>query len=125
MAVKKYYTKRTNPNCGVIMEMQPDGSAVAVTGELPYSECMARVMASRDDVLTLFKIARIAPRKNARRKLFRRILARHLSDAVHQFRIVCEENAEDPATFQLLTGDWKIICERGPDGSVEFKNHLD
>lgn len=123
MSVKRYFAKRTNPNCGVIMEMQPDGSAVAVTKELPYSECMARVMANRDDVLTMYKVARIAPRKNAKRRLFCRILARDLSDAVNRFRLICNRNNE-PATFQLLTGDWKIICEKGSDGSITFKNHL-
>ena len=123
MSVNRFYAKRTNPNCGVIMERQADGSSVAVTGELPYSECMARVMASRDQVLHLYKVARIAPRKNAARRLFCKILAHDLTDAVDRFRLICSRN-DEPATFQLLTGDWKLICEKGSDGSVKFLNHL-
>ena len=122
MHTQKYYTKRTDPNLGVVMERQPDGTSVPVTGELPYSECLARVRERKDEVLHLFKVARIAPRKNAARRLHCKILAKDLSDAVRQFSVMCREN--DPAVLQLLTGDWKLICEKGPDGSVQFKNHL-
>ena len=122
MATPRYFAKRTSPNLGQVMERQPDGSSVPVTSELPYAICVAKVKDHRDEVLHLFKVARIAPRKDAVRRLHCRILAKDLSDAVAQFRTICE--AGDPATLQLLTGDWRPICEKGPDGSIQFKNHL-
>ncbi len=121
MATPRYYAKRTSPNLGQVMERQADGSSVPVTSELPYAICIAKVKDHRTELLHLFKVARIAPRKDAVRRLHCKILARDLSDAVRQFSEMCRDG--DPATLQLLTGDWKLICEKGPDGSVTFHHH--
>ena len=122
MPTPRYYAKRTDPNHGMVMERLPDGTSEPVTDELHWAICVSKVHALKDEVLTLYKVARIAPRKNAIRRLYSKIYARDLSDAVDHFRQICETG--DPATLQLLTGDWKLICEKGPDGSIQFKNHL-
>lgn len=122
MAIPRYYAKRTDPNLGVVMERQPDGTSVPVTGEQPYSECLARIRERKDEVLHIFKVARIAHRKNAVRRLHCKILAKDLSDAVRQFSVMCREN--DRAVLQLLTGDWLLICEKQAEGTIKFFNHI-
>ena len=120
MKTPKYFSKRTSPVTGAVMERQPDGTAVQVTPELPYSECMAFVRENRDEMLTLYKVARLAPRRDAARRFVRKILARDLSEAVQIFRDFVGD--EDPARFQLLTGDWQLICEKVPTAPSNFSN---
>ena len=91
---------------------------VKVTDIMPYKSCVAYVMEHQEEAV-IYKVAKIANRKNAKRRLVDRFLADDNNEAVSIFaRRYCQN--EDRAVMQLLTGDWKIIAERDGNGLIKI-----
>lgn len=116
--MKELSIKRMTPNSGVVVCLDVYGEPVIVTPEKPYKECVEYVRMHQEE-LTVYKIGRILPRKNARRTLFKRIYALDEDEAKDIFVDICASN-DDGSRLQLLTGDWKLIAERHSNGLIQF-----
>lgn len=60
---------------------------------------------SMEKDLKVYKVSRTLPRKNAKRRLFARILATSKDEAIEMFMTECI--ADDGSRYTLHTGDWK------------------
>lgn len=116
--VNQLYIKRMTPNTGTVMAYGRFYEECRVTSELPYKECVAYVQENQTP-LTIYKVARILPRKNAVRKLFKKFLALNEDDAKATFYDICKMT-DDGSTLQLLTGDWKLIAVRDSSGIISI-----
>lgn len=114
--MKRLEIIRVDPNTGYVVRLNKDFQKIKVTEILPYRSCMAYVMEYQEEA-TVYKIGKIGKRKDARRKLERRILALDDHEAI---RIFNNMDFEDGVTYQLVTGDWKIIAERDKNGIIKI-----
>ena len=109
--MKKYTIERTDPVHGRVMKRTADGSIIQVVPEIKqemnYYDCMKWVQQYQKE-LKVYKIARILHRKNGKRRFVASIYAEDNNEAIRYFDdlFITESNA----TYQLLTGDWKIIA---------------
>lgn len=115
--MKRLEIIRVDPNTGYVVRLDKDFRKIKVTEILPYRSCMAFVLEHQEEA-NIYKIGKIGKRKDARRKLEGRILA---SDEPEAIRIFNKMNFDDGITYQLLTGDWKIIAERDTNGIITIK----
>lgn len=115
--MKRLEIIRVNPNIGYVVRLDKDFRKIKITEILPYRSCMAYIQEYQEEG-TIYKIGKIGKRKDARRKLERRILALDDNEAI---RIFSKMNFDDGITYQLLTGDWKIIAERDANGIITIK----
>lgn len=116
--VNQLYIKRMTPNTGMVMALSRFYNESPVTSEMPYKECVTFVQENQTP-LTIYKVARILPRKNAARKLFKKFLAHNEDDAKETFYYICKMT-DDGSTLQLLTGDWKLIAVRDSSGIISI-----
>ena len=110
--MKRLEIIRVDPNMAYVVRLDDQMRKVKQTDILPYRNCMAYVMEHQEDA-TIYKIGTFSKRKDARRKLYGRILAADDNDAVRIFNKIIPD---DGCIYQLLTGDWKIIAQRNQDG---------
>lgn len=100
---------RTDPNNGYVVRLDNFFKRIKVTETTTYRSCLAYVMEHQEEA-TVYKVARILSRKNAKRQLYERFLARDQKEAVDIFNKHYAPMAQG-FTLQLCTGDWKVICE--------------
>ena len=105
--MKKYIIVRTDPVHGQVMERTINGDLAQVTPDCNYYDCMKYVQENQKE-LKVYKIARILRRKNGKRRFIASIYAEDNNEAIRYFDnyIITEPDV----TYQLLTGDWKIIA---------------
>ena len=99
--------KRTGPNTGIVMSLYPYMEETPVTDDLPYDEAMAYVKANRQD-LKIYKVACYMKRKNAVRRLYKRILAHDHAEAFLLYSELMQD-ADKNYTYELLTGNWQPL----------------
>ena len=114
--MKRLEIIRVDPNMGYVVRLDDNLQKVKITEILPYKSCMAYVMENQEEA-TVYKIGKIANRKNAKRRYDSRILAQDDNDAVRKFTLMPKD---DTSIYQLLTGDWKIIAERQSNGIIRI-----
>ena len=114
--MKRLEIIRVDPNMGYVVRLDDNLQKVKITEILPYKSCMAYVMENQEEA-TVYKIGKIANRKNAKRRYDSRILAQDNTDAVRKFTLMPKD---DTSVYQLLTGDWKIIAERQSNGIIKI-----
>lgn len=114
--MKRLEIIRVDPNMGYVVRLDDTLQKIKVTEILPYKSCMAYVMENQEEA-TVYKIGKIANRKNAKRRYDSRILAENDDDAIRKFTLMPKDNT---STYQLLTGDWKIIAERQSSGLIRI-----
>lgn len=112
----KYHIKRIDPNTGQVWETGPYGEEIQTTETLPYTDCKIFLMKNQTD-LRVYKVGRIGSRKDAKRRMYKRIFAANIVEAMEAFNNLVREEA---VTLQLCTGDWKIIAEKKPTGSTKL-----
>lgn len=115
--MKRLEIIRVDHNTGYVVRLNKDFQKIKITEILPYRSCMAYVLEHQEDG-TIYKIGKIGKRKDARRKLEGRIFA---ADDPEAIRIFNNMEFESGITYQLVTGDWKIIAERDPSGKIIIK----
>lgn len=115
--MKRLEIIRVDPNTGYVVRLDKDFRKIKITEILPYRSCMAFVLEHQEEA-TIYKIGKIGKRKDARRKMEGRILA---ADDPEAIRIFNNMDFDDGITYQLVTGDWKIIAERDPSGKITIK----
>jgi hypothetical protein len=104
---KKYTIERTDPTHGRIAELTIEGKKNFITDIAEYGSCMDWV-AKHQKELKVYKIARTLHRKNGKRRFIGSIYAEDTNQAVRYFDDL--PVTESDVTYQLLTGDWKIIA---------------
>ena len=112
--MKRLEIIRVDPNTGYVVRLNKDFQRIKITEILPYRSCMAFVLEHQEEG-TIYKIGKIGKRKDARRKLERRILA---ADDVEAINIFCKMDFDAGITYQLVTGDWRIVAQHDPDGKT-------
>lgn len=112
----KYHIKRIDPNTGQVWETGPYGEEIQTTETLPYTDCKIFLMKNQVN-LKVYKVGRIGSRKDAKRRMYKRIFAANIVEAMEAFNKIVQEEA---VTLQLCTGDWKIIAEKKPTGSTKL-----
>ena len=105
--MKKYTVTRKSPTTGIIFQLMEDGKSVALTGEEKYGWCLDWVFAHQRE-LKVYKVARILYRKNGRRRFVKSFYTENQDEAIRLFDHL--EDIVPDATYQLFTGDWKIIA---------------
>lgn len=115
--MKRLEIIRVDPNTGYVVRLDKDFRKIKITEILPYRSCMAYVLEHQEEA-TIYKIGKIGKRKDARRKMDGRILAADEKEAIQIFN---KMDFDDGITYQLLTGDWKIIAERDSAGLINIK----
>lgn len=114
--MKRYEIIRTDPNNGYVTRLSNHLQRIKVSDVMPYRECMEFVMHNQEEG-TIFKIAKLANRRNARRTLYDKILVADKNEAIRVFdHDYCNEYAD--YTLQLCTGDWQIIAQCVSGGPV-------
>ena len=116
--MKKLFIKRTSPNTGIVYALGQFFEELPVTGELSYILCKEYIMLHQED-LTLYKVARILNRKNAKRSLYKKFLAADWKEAMTTFEDICRHE-ESGNILQLLTGDWKMIAEKDRNDLIKI-----
>lgn len=108
--------RRTDPTHGVVEAIDITGIYHDLTDIMTYKECKGILMLHQSEV-TIYRIACIADRKNARRRFDRNIYAQSREQAIEFFTSLCWDEHKE---YQLLTGDWKIIAT-SKNGLVTIK----
>lgn len=116
--MKRLFIKRVNANIGIVYSYGRYFEEVPVTGPEVYVACKAYVKENQEE-LTIYKIGRILNRKNAKRTLDKTFLAADEDEAMSTFIDYCAAH-EDSSTYQLLTGNWKLIAERLSNGLIKI-----
>lgn len=105
--MKKYSITRTSPTTGRIIQLMEDGTKEAITRDEKYGWCLDWVMQHQKE-LKVFKVSRILNRKNAKRRLVKSFYTEDRNEAIRLFDEM--DGLSMDATYQLLTGDWKVIA---------------
>lgn len=113
--MQKYHIKRIDPNTGQVWETGPFGEDLQTTDTMPYTDCKVYLLQHQVE-LRVYKVGRIGSRKNAKRRMHKRIFATGFVEAVEIFSKIDPEDA----TLQLCTGDWKVLVERKPNGEMKY-----
>ena len=114
--MKRLEIIRVDPNMGYVVRLDDNLQKIKITEILPYKSCMAYVIEHQEEA-AVYKIGKIANRKNAKRRYESRILAQSDADAIRMFTLMPKDNT---SIYQLLTGDWKIIAERQTSGIIKI-----
>lgn len=104
--MKKYSIKRTDCRSGTIFQTGSDGKKFFLKSD-DYGKCLDWVLKNQKE-LKVFKVARILHRKNAKRRYVKSIYVEDLAQAVTIFENM--DVTEPDVTYQLLTGDWKLVA---------------
>lgn len=78
---------------------------------MDYLKCRQFLESHREERLTIYRVAYISDRKNAKRHLDTNIYIEDLTSALFYFEARC---ILDNYTYQLLTGDWRLLAEKKP-----------
>ena len=105
--MKRFSIERTDPVNGRIIRVDIEGNRKVLPDIMPYGKCMDFV-ARHQEELKIYKIARTLHRRNGKRRFIKSIYASSQNEAVLYFDNMYVP--ESDATFQLLTGDWKIVA---------------
>lgn len=116
--MRKYFIKRASPNTGIVYKLGRFFQEFPVTDELRYVQCK-EYLREHPDELTIYKVARILNRKNAKRTLYKKFLAENEDEAKLIFNEICKDS-EDGTILQLVTGDWKIIAGKDRNGLIKY-----
>lgn len=112
----KYHIKRVDPNNGQIWETGPYGEEIQTTDTMPYTDCKIYLLQHQVE-LKVYKVGRIGSRKDAKRRMHKRIFATGIIEAMQIFNEIIQEEA---VTLQLCTGDWKVLIEKKPTGETKY-----
>lgn len=105
--MKRFSIERTDPVNGRIIRIDIEGKRKALPEIMPYGKCMDFV-ASNQEELKVYKIARTLHRRNGKRRFIKSIYASSQKEALLYFDDM--DVSESDVTYQLLTGDWKIVA---------------
>ena len=111
MTVSKFVIERISPNTGRVLEIGALGTRRPVSAEMDYFKCRQFLEAHREERLTIYRVAYISGRKNAKRHLNTNLYVEDLGKALYAFKQRC---ILDDTTYQLLTGDWRLLAEKKP-----------
>ena len=114
--MNKYHIKRIDPNTGQVWETGIYGEDLQTTETMPYGDCKAFLMMNQVE-LRVYKVGRIGSRKNAKRRMYKRICAENILEAMEAFNKLVQDEA---VTLQLCTGDWRLIAEKKPTESTKL-----
>ena len=112
--MKRLEIIRVDPNTGYVTRLNSQMQRIKITEIMPYKSCMAYVMENQEDA-KVYKIGRLADRKNAKRRHQGNILAVDNNEAVNVFTKI---QLNKGSTYQLCTGDWKIIAQKDRNGLI-------
>lgn len=104
--MKKYFIQRKTPTIGEIFQTNPDGKKEYIRTGL-YGECLDWLLKNQKELKT-YKVARILHRKNAKRRYVKTFYVENFEEAVTLFGNL--DVQEPDVTYQLLTGDWKLVA---------------
>lgn len=99
---------RLTPTTGQVLCMNWEGKRIPVDRPQNYGKCLDYVLQNQKE-LKVYKVSRKLKRRNGKRRLFCTIYAEDSNEAVKFFDLLTFP-ADPDATYQLHTGDWKIIC---------------
>ena len=116
--MKRLFIIRVSPNTGYVCSYGRYFEKIRETNEMSYVQCKDYVLQHQKE-LTIYKVARILNRKNAKRTLYKRFLAADEDEAKAAFVDICKE-IEDGSILQLLTGDWKMIAEKDRNDLIKI-----
>lgn len=114
--MNKYHIKRVDPNTGQIWEIGPFGEEIQTTETMSYLDCKIYIMQHQTG-LRVYKVGRIGTRKDAKRRMYKRIFAQDIVEAMNIFN---QLTLIETSTLQLCTGDWKVIAEKKPQSETKF-----
>lgn len=116
--MRKFFIKRASPNTGIVYKLGTFFEEEPVIFESKYVACK-EYLREHPDELTIYKVARILNRKNAKRTLYKKFLAENEDEAKLIFNNICKDE-EDGPRLQLVTGDWKLIAEKDSNGLIKY-----
>ena len=111
--MKKYRIVRPNCREGIIYQKMWDGSEEPISTPMEYSKCMMFVQEKQKE-LKIWRISAIGPRRNAIRHKRMDIYAEDKNEALEAFDRFLSSLGDDNVTYELCTGDWRIIANRRP-----------
>lgn len=112
--MKRLEIIRVDPNTGYVTRLNSQMQRIRITETMPYKSCMAYVMKNQEDA-KVYKIGRLADRINAKRRHHGNILAANNEEAISVFSMM---QLNKGSTYQLCTGDWKLIAQRDRNGFI-------
>ena len=112
--MKRLEIIRVDPNTGYVTRLNSQMQRIKITETMPYKSCMVYVMENQEDA-KVYKIGRLADRKNAKRRHHGNILAADNNEAIDVFSMM---QLNKGSTYQLCTGDWKIIAQKDRNGLI-------
>ena len=104
--MKELSIVRMSPTTGQVVRVNWEGKRIPVFNTCNYGKCLDYVNANQSN-LKVYKVSRTLHRRNGKRRLLRCIYAHDNNEAVKFFDKL--EFTEPDATYQLHTGDWKLI----------------
>lgn len=109
--MKMLYIVRTSPTTGQVYTRYPYDEDVPQTGIMNFQDAKNYLDRNQKE-LNVYKVG-ITP-KGGKRKLYRRILATDTPEAIGLFqRMIANYITEKKdVTYELLTGDWKPVCNK-------------
>ena len=116
--MKRLFIIRVSPNTGYVCSYGRYFEKIRETNEMSYVQCKDYVLQHQEE-LTIYKVARILNRKNAKRTLYKRFLATDCKEAMATFEEICRQE-ESGNILQLLTGDWKMIAEKDRNDLIKI-----
>lgn len=123
--VKELKIERVSPTEGRIWRITIDGKMdpVAIDGIYitTYGKCVDYINSNQKN-LKAYKIARLLHRKNARRKTIQTFYVMDDNAAIQYFGNLLFQGPD--ATYQLLTGDWKLIAEKGVINNIQGQTRI-
>lgn len=108
--MKQLFIKRVSASYGQVLAHTWNDQERVVTKIIPYQDCLDYVRVYQKD-LTVYKVGYTSERKNAKRKLRMKIYAESEEQAIKLFKSQYDGSFSDPGTYQLCTGDWKVLLK--------------
>lgn len=92
---------------GIVINIYPFMEETELTKPLPYNKALEFLRANQEN-LTVYKVAMTLRRKNAKRKLYKKILAHDHAEAFLLYSQLMK-TADQSYDYQLLTGNWQPL----------------
>lgn len=118
MNVKRLEIIRADPNNAYVARYDDNFILRTVTDIMPYWQAL-QYMRENQETASVYKIARILNRRNAKRRLVHRILCEDKNKAIQIFNKYCEDEKTD-CRLQLLSGDWQLIAQKDLNGLIKI-----
>lgn len=111
--ITKFRIQRSDPTHGILYQRMWDGSEEPISTPMEYSKCMMFIQEKQKE-LKIWRISAIGPRRNAVRHKRMDIFAEDKNEALEAFDRFLSSFGDDNVTYELCTGDWRIIANRRP-----------